>query len=347
MKKHTILMTVLCLIFICLGSVSVSAAEEYYTEGYFKYTISQKEIILTGYFGSEKEVVIPEKIAELPITTIRKSVFNGNKAIENITVPETVKKVEAGAFMNIPKLKMITNQSKDLSFDVPDVVIVKEDFPVYIDTDKETEKTEATQKEDTQKEHTQHEETQTATSEKSDAVNGNIADKIENNTVGYEIAGEELDKEYEGVELEDEKILTVDDTNNLIVVDKNQEIFPVDRNKDYHIVKNDGKITIVDNDGTEVTVNKDTITYVDDKGTEIMVDSKELMKAEELDEETVAGDKSEVKDNEEAAAQTTEQANSKQENRHNTNKTVAIVITVMIVLFAGAGIFLYCRKRKG
>lgn len=101
---------------------------------------------------------------------------------------------------------------------------LSEEEAEYIDTDKET---------------------QTATSEKSDAVNGNTADKIENNTVGYEIAGEELDKEYEAV------------------------------------------------------------------------------------------------------AQTTEQANSKQENRHNTNKTVAIVITVMIVLFAGAGIFLYCRKRKG
>ena len=59
MKKYYSL-SFLLIFLLTFGDISIhaSTAEEYYTEGYFKYTISDDSVTIISYFGSESEVLI-------------------------------------------------------------------------------------------------------------------------------------------------------------------------------------------------------------------------------------------------------------------------------------------------
>lgn len=70
---------------ICLGSITMSVSAEY-TEGYFKYEMTDNSITIVSYFGSEEEVVIPDHISGLPVTNIESGTFAGNKTMTSITI---------------------------------------------------------------------------------------------------------------------------------------------------------------------------------------------------------------------------------------------------------------------
>ena len=64
----------------------------------FRYTKSTT-VKITGYKGSSKDVVIPEKIDGLSVTAIASGAFDG-ASIETVFIPKTVQNVESNAFTN-------------------------------------------------------------------------------------------------------------------------------------------------------------------------------------------------------------------------------------------------------
>lgn len=75
----------------------------------FKYTTSEEEntVKITGYIGSDTEIVIPEDFNGYEVTEIGSSAFNGKK-ITSITLPSTVKKISDSAFANCSSLTQIS-----------------------------------------------------------------------------------------------------------------------------------------------------------------------------------------------------------------------------------------------
>ena len=74
----------------------------------FTYTkISGSAITITGFNGSETEIVIPEKIDGYRVLTIGNAAFAGNTSVTSIFMPDTVTKTESKAFQNCTSLKKI------------------------------------------------------------------------------------------------------------------------------------------------------------------------------------------------------------------------------------------------
>lgn len=78
---------VICLVMVVSG-MDIRAEEEY-TEGYLYYTIEDGGIVITGYFGDEKRVVIPNEIGGLPVYKIESGAFAGT-TVEELVLPDTI-----------------------------------------------------------------------------------------------------------------------------------------------------------------------------------------------------------------------------------------------------------------
>ena len=94
-------------------SISIASAE---TDGTFNYTFyneydedynSTKCVRITGYVGKDAEVIIPETIADCPVTTVYDRAFAENKNITSVTIPESVKKIGMHAFLDCENLTEI------------------------------------------------------------------------------------------------------------------------------------------------------------------------------------------------------------------------------------------------
>ena len=70
--KRIVSWAVLLLVFssIIVGARAAKADETMYTEGYFYYTIEDGSITITGYFGDETIVIVPNNIAGIPVNAI-------------------------------------------------------------------------------------------------------------------------------------------------------------------------------------------------------------------------------------------------------------------------------------
>ena len=93
MKKGFIILCVLILLFT---AVFAAADDTVYTEGYFYYTISDKSITITGYFGNDTVVVIPAGIAGIPVNAIGPNAFAGS-GVQIIFIPDTVREIAENA----------------------------------------------------------------------------------------------------------------------------------------------------------------------------------------------------------------------------------------------------------
>lgn len=115
------------LVFVMCGSLtgcgSATPAEE------FDYEMVDGEVIITGYHGTEQEIVIPKEIENRPVTEIGEKAFSGYdltsvsfpKTMEIIgenafagcscltvaDIPEGVKRIEAGAFYSCEALREV------------------------------------------------------------------------------------------------------------------------------------------------------------------------------------------------------------------------------------------------
>lgn len=93
--KKTISLIILLLLVLSMsacGAMSKSTPAED-----FEYEMSNGEIIITGYKGTEREIYIPSKINDRPVTTIGEDAFK-NYDLTHVTIPDSVTTIDKYAF---------------------------------------------------------------------------------------------------------------------------------------------------------------------------------------------------------------------------------------------------------
>ena len=139
-KLLSMFVTVILIVFLCSFC---SLADEIQpkkltnSEG-FVYTLNEDGTAeITGYTGKEKKLSVPAQLDGHTITSIGEKAFQHQKALEEITIPETVKAIHSHAFshcdsltaLNLPDtLETIDNGafefcSKLSEVNIPDSVI--------------------------------------------------------------------------------------------------------------------------------------------------------------------------------------------------------------------------------
>ena len=111
MKIKNMILTAVCICFLCLfGSVQVYAAEYY---GDFQYEDNGENASIYAYNGSDKEVTIPAYINDKAVTEINDYAFLLCNSVEKIIVPSTVTTIHANAFSGAGNLKSVVLASSD------------------------------------------------------------------------------------------------------------------------------------------------------------------------------------------------------------------------------------------
>lgn len=111
MKIKNMILTVVCICFLCLfGSMQVYATEYY---GDFQYEENGENISIYAYNGSDKEVTIPAYINGKAVTEINDYAFLLCNSVEKIIVPSTVTTIHANAFSGAGNLKSVVLASSD------------------------------------------------------------------------------------------------------------------------------------------------------------------------------------------------------------------------------------------
>ena len=85
---------ILSVCLFCLSAIPVFA----YTEGYFRYEITDGVLTITEYFGREEEVTVPNMIAGKPVSVIGENVFPEGCGVKRVNLPDTIMKVHANSF---------------------------------------------------------------------------------------------------------------------------------------------------------------------------------------------------------------------------------------------------------
>ena len=119
------LLTAVCICFLCLfGSVQVYAAEYY---GNFQYEDNGENVSIYAYNGSDKEVTIPAYINDKAVTEINDYAFLLCNSVEKIIVPSTVTTIHANAFSGAGNLKNVVLASSDTKIEDSNEKVDKKD----------------------------------------------------------------------------------------------------------------------------------------------------------------------------------------------------------------------------
>lgn len=82
-----------------LPRISVFTGDPERAKAGFSYTLNQDgSATITGYTGSESELILPMMIDGQLVTAIGQSAFAGNRTLATVTVPGTIRTIPAGAF---------------------------------------------------------------------------------------------------------------------------------------------------------------------------------------------------------------------------------------------------------
>lgn len=106
MKKSPIKKAVLLTLFLLL-IVLCSCGNQYYSPVEdFSYEFIEGTVKITGYNGSDLDIVVPNEIEKRPVTIIGKEAFQGYD-LNTIVLPENLLIIENNAFNNCTKLNKI------------------------------------------------------------------------------------------------------------------------------------------------------------------------------------------------------------------------------------------------
>ena len=99
-KKLLSLVIVLAMLLSLMPFVPMTAYAA--VEGDWLYTLYDGDTTaaITGYNGTATEIVIPPTIAGKPVTRIGSNAFLDNTTITSVTIPDSVLRIESGAFQN-------------------------------------------------------------------------------------------------------------------------------------------------------------------------------------------------------------------------------------------------------
>ena len=125
MKIKNMILTAVCICFLCLlGSMQVYAAEYY---GDFQYEDNGENVSIYAYNGSDKEVTIPAYINGKAVTEINGYAFLLCNSVEKILVPSTVTTIHANAFSGAGNLKSVVLASADTKIEDSNEKVDKKD----------------------------------------------------------------------------------------------------------------------------------------------------------------------------------------------------------------------------
>ncbi len=102
-----------------LYAIAVADGKQISLARYAYYKITTTEITednfvvndngyLTSFIGTSTDITVPEKVRGITVTGIASSAFSSNKNIVNISLPDTVKTIEANAFKSCSDLENVT-----------------------------------------------------------------------------------------------------------------------------------------------------------------------------------------------------------------------------------------------
>lgn len=95
-RGFSLVITILLMLsMMTFGTRFARADETVYTEGYFYYTIEDGSITITGYFGDETIVKVPNNIAGIPVNAIASGAFEGT-TVEVLYLPDTIMHIGEG-----------------------------------------------------------------------------------------------------------------------------------------------------------------------------------------------------------------------------------------------------------
>ncbi len=84
---------------VCLALFNIPCFAQTYTEGAFYYELEGESITITGYFGREEEITVPETIAGYPVNTIGSGAFAESTGVKIIHLPGTITEIQENAFL--------------------------------------------------------------------------------------------------------------------------------------------------------------------------------------------------------------------------------------------------------
>lgn len=105
MKKIFVAILCFALVFCAFGCTS----KEYSPIEDFSYEIKDGEVIITGYKGTDRDLVIPEYISDRPVVSIDKEAFSEYDLV-SITMPKGLVSIGKGAFSNCVCLERVIFQ---------------------------------------------------------------------------------------------------------------------------------------------------------------------------------------------------------------------------------------------
>ena len=92
-----------------IDTAVTARAEETLTYGDFEYTVLfDGTVKITGYTGSSESVTIPSAIAGKKVTSIGQGVFQWQKSLKSVTIPNGVTSIDDYAFWDCRNLTSIT-----------------------------------------------------------------------------------------------------------------------------------------------------------------------------------------------------------------------------------------------
>ena len=105
-----------CLYHNYVDYVCSKCGSHYYTEG-LVFTLSNNEYSVTGYNGSDVDVVIPAIYNNKPVTSIGSSAFSNCSSLTSITIPASVTSIRGNIFSSCNSLKSIVVETSNTVYD--------------------------------------------------------------------------------------------------------------------------------------------------------------------------------------------------------------------------------------
>ncbi len=256
-KNRFFVSLIMVLAFTVLFFRGTALAATVYTEGDFYYELQDEAIVITGYFGTDTEITLPDKIAGYPVSKIAKGAFKDTDTVKTINLPDTIMEIEEDAIAQGIKVVYMSNAdtSKQPEPDSPDSVEREEagkDDGMKTDKEMNGEDNKETAREETTgNDATVTEETETGNVEE---VEINLLDTIE------EENNEENNKDNsKGIKTDDDEYtIRVDENHHLVIEDSDGNKQVIDDKNEYIMTTDqDGTVTIQNQNGEKVSVDSD------------------------------------------------------------------------------------------